>query len=188
MTDLYLLRHGQTAVNAQGRMQGRIDEPLDRVGREQVARAAAVIGTPDLLISSPLLRARQTAEAFGIQYEVDRRWTEMDYGTLDGERLAEIDLEVWDNWRADPEFRPSGGETLPELDRRVAEACQALALRLTEGRIVVTTHVTPIKSAVAWALGASSSLHWRIRLDQATLTRIEFAPNGPFLVSFNERL
>ncbi len=188
MTRLYLLRHGQTAVNAAGRMQGRIDEPLDLTGRDQVVRAAAAIGIPDLLVSSPLLRARETADAFGIPYDVDERWSEMDYGDLDGQRLADVDPGVWASWRADSTFRPPGGETLPELDRRVAEACQSLALRLPHGRVVVTTHVTPIKSAVVWALGGEASLHWRLRLDQATLTRIEIGPTGPVLVGFNEAL
>ncbi len=188
MTKLFLLRHGRTAVNADGRMQGLIDEPLDQAGRAQVEAAARHIGTPDLVVSSPLLRARQTAEAFGVPYEVDPRWVEMDYGVLDGRRLADIDPMIWVRWREDPSFRPDGGESLVELDQRVAAACQSLCLQVPNGSVVVTTHVTPIKSAVVWALHASADLHWHLRVDQATLTRIEVGPGGPVLVSFNETM
>ena len=169
-------------------MQGHIDPPLDALGEQQVAAMAAMIGTPDAVVSSPLLRARQTAEAFGVPYEIDPRWAELRYGELDGARMADIDPQVWATWRADPTFRPAAGaETLVELDVRVADACAALCLAYPgTARVVVTTHVSPIKSALVWALGDSARLHWRFRVDQATLTRIEVGPDGPIVASFNE--
>src|SRR5438270_599571 len=69
---LVLVRHGQTAVNAGGRLQGRIDAPLTDVGRSQAAAAAAAVlavATPARVITSPLLRARETAAAFGVTVE-----------------------------------------------------------------------------------------------------------------------
>ncbi|MDP9465237.1 MAG: histidine phosphatase family protein, partial [Actinomycetota bacterium] len=74
---LILVRHGRTEANAARKLQGRLDLPLDEVGIAQVAGLTEWLGRPDRLISSPLLRARQTAEAFAVPYEVDERWTEL---------------------------------------------------------------------------------------------------------------
>ena len=69
---LILVRHGRTALNATGRLQGRLDEPLDDLGILQAKAAAERVGPVDELVTSPLLRARQTADAFGMPY-ADRR-------------------------------------------------------------------------------------------------------------------
>src|SRR5207302_5960129 len=103
--------------------------------------------------SSPLLRARETADAIGGTVEVDDRWIELDYGIWDGRPLAEVPAELWVRWRADPDFAPEGGESLAALGRRVADACQALAEEAADDDVVVVSHVSPIKAAVAWALG-----------------------------------
>ena len=76
-------------------LQGRLDLPLDEVGIAQVAGVAEWLGRPDRLVSSPLLRARQTAEAFEVPYEVDDRWIELDYGSLDGVPVADVADEIW---------------------------------------------------------------------------------------------
>ena len=70
---LVLVRHGRTEANAARKLQGLLDLPLDDVGYAQAAGVAQWLGKPDRVISSPLVRARQTAEAFGIPYEVDDR-------------------------------------------------------------------------------------------------------------------
>ncbi len=90
MPTLTLLRHGRTTANAGGLLQGRVDHALDETGRAQAAAAAAVIGAVDRVISSPLLRARQTAEAFGLTPEIDDRWIELDYGEWDGRPIADL--------------------------------------------------------------------------------------------------
>jgi broad specificity phosphatase PhoE len=87
---LVLVRHGRTAANAERKLQGHLDLPLDDVGMAQVAEVAVGWTSPDRVISSPLVRARQTAEAFGMPYEVDDRWIELDYGTLDGVPTSDV--------------------------------------------------------------------------------------------------
>lgn len=187
MTELFLVRHGRTELNAEGRFQGEVDSPLDILGQQQVERMARWIGAPGILISSPRLRCRQSAEAFGVPYEIDERWEELHYGDLDGQRLADFDPEMWAAWRSDPSFRPAAGaETLLELDERIAVACDALCLRFPNDRVVVVTHVSPIKSALVWALGAGPRMHWKFRVGQATLTRIEIGSLGPMVAGFNE--
>jgi broad specificity phosphatase PhoE len=189
---LYLARHGQTEANASGRLLGRLDPPLTDVGRAQAAALAPVLRDAARVVSSPLLRARQTAEAIrqagdgGTPVEVDDRWIELDYGIWDGRPLAEVPSELWSRWRDDPEFVPEGGESLAALGRRVADACQALADEAATDDVVVVSHVSPIKAAVAWALGVGDGVAWRMFVDVASLTRIAITDRGPVLRSFNE--
>ena len=184
---LVVVRHGQTAVNAEGRLQGRSDAPLTDLGRAQAAAVASVVDRPAIVVSSPLLRARQTAEAFGVPVTVDERWIELDYGELDGAELRSLSVEVWDAWRRDPAFALPGGESLVALGDRVRDACEEIATRAADETVVVVSHVSPVKAAVAWALGVGDEVAWRMFLDLAAVTRIAIGPRGPSLVSFNER-
>lgn len=183
---LILVRHGRTAANAEGRIQGRLDLPLDEVGQDQARRCAAAIGQVARVIASPLLRARQTAQAWGVEPEVDERWVELDFGVFDGMRSGEVPHEVWNRWRTDSEFRPEQGESLVDLYQRVLPALDELVLSARHDDIVVVSHVSPIKTAVGWALGAGLEVGWRAHLDQAAVCRIAFGANGPILHSFNE--
>jgi broad specificity phosphatase PhoE len=183
---LLLVRHGRTAANAERRLQGRLDLPLDDVGLAQVEGVASWLGRPDRLISSPLQRARQTAEVFSIPYEIDERWTELDYGSLDGVPVAEVDDKVWARWRVDPLYAAGGGETMAAMRDRVVEAAEELLADAVDQTIIVTTHVSPIKAAMAWALGVDLSVGWRCHLDQASVCRIAATPKGPVLLGFNE--
>lgn len=185
---LILVRHGQTAVNAEGRLQGRIDAPLTETGRAQAAACARVLPAPSQVITSPLLRARQTAETIAPAgpIEVDERWVELDYGEWDGAVLKTMDQEAWDRWRADPSFAPPGGESLAVLADRVAGACEALAPMARDADVVVVSHVSPIKAAVAWALGVGPDTSWRMFLGVAAITRIAIGPRGPSLTAYND--
>jgi probable phosphoglycerate mutase len=183
---LILVRHGRTALNASGRLQGRIDEPLDDVGQLQAKAAAERVGMVDELISSPLLRARQTADAFGMPYTLDERWIELAYGVYDGMPTGDVPSEVWRRWREDPTFEPEGGESLATLDTRVRAACVELAARAGEAIVAVVSHVSPIKAAVGWALGTGIEMSWRSHLSHASISRIDIRRGGPVLYTFNE--
>lgn len=183
---LILLRHGQTPANASGLLQGRVDNHLDETGRAQAAAAAATFSHPLRVISSPLERARQTAEAFGLPVEVDERWIELDYGAWDERPVRDVAPEEWAAWRSDAGFRPPGGESLVELQARVEGAIAAVAEEAARGDVVVVTHVSPMKAAVAWALGVGVETTWRMHVSQASITRIRTGGPGPALTSFNE--
>jgi alpha-ribazole phosphatase len=183
---LILVRHGRTALNAEGRLQGRIDEPLDDIGRKQAAIVAQHIGPVDVLISSPLRRATETAEAFGIPFETDERWIELSYGVFEGVAMADTPSEAWDRWQENVHYVPSGGESLAELDLRVREACAELSRIAGDTDVVVVSHVSPIKSAVSWALDATIAISWRSHLSPASICRIEMRRRGPVLTAFNE--
>ncbi|HXQ59721.1 MAG TPA: histidine phosphatase family protein [Acidimicrobiales bacterium] len=190
---LILVRHGETEANAAGVLLGRTESPLTENGRSQVAMLAPRVAGAARLISSPLGRARETAATLGLDLsvEIDERWAEIDYGDFDGHPLAGLPRDMLHQWRADPGFRPPGGETLVELGHRVRAACTELFAHTGdgargEGDIVVVSHVSPIKAAVAWALGTGDEISWRLHLSTASITRIAWGSGGPVLSGFND--
>jgi probable phosphoglycerate mutase len=183
---LIIVRHGRTAANAKGLLQGRVDNPLDSQGLEQAERIRGALGSIDVVVSSPLQRAIQTAEPLGLPCRVDERWIELDYGEWDEKPVSEITKEQWTRWRGDSSFAPPGGESLDSLDRRVGEACDELLPEAEDLNIAIFTHVSPIKSAVSWVLGAEKQISWSLNVGQAQITRIAIRQGRPVLVSFNE--
>jgi broad specificity phosphatase PhoE len=94
--------------------------------------------------------------------------------------------EFWVTWRADPAQRPPGGESLVDLGVRVRQACSELSERARAEDLVVVTHVSPIKAAVAWALEVGDDVAWRMFVAVASITRVGVTERGPVLRSFNE--
>jgi broad specificity phosphatase PhoE len=173
---LYVVRHGETAVNVAGLLLGRADAPLTERGIEQARSLAAALPAPDRLVSSPLRRARDTAAAFGRPVEVDERWIELDYGDFDGAEPASVPPEQWAEWRRETSA----------LGIRVRAACADLVHDATAGTVVVVTHVSPVKAAVAWALGVDDGVAERMWVEDAAVARIDASAGGPVLRSFNE--
>jgi len=185
---LILVRHGQTAANAAGLFLGRADPPLTDLGRRQADALAAALPRPGRVISSPLARAQQTAAAFGVPVELDERWIEMDYGDLDEQPVTSLAATAWQRWRADVNHAPEGGESLAAVGRRVRQACAELAADAAPMNVVVVSHVSPIKAAIAWALGTGDEIAWRMYVNDAAVCRIAIEPEGPTLRSFNESI
>lgn len=183
---LILLRHGRTEANARGLLQGRVDNHLDELGRAQAAAAAELIGPVDRVIASPLIRAQQTAAAFGVEVETDERWQEIAYGDWESKPVADVSPETWQTWREDLDFRPPDGETLRELGSRVQSSLEEIAPTAEHADVVVVSHVSPMKSAVAWALGAPEETTWNMYVAQAAICRIRISGSRRSLVSFNE--
>lgn len=190
---LILVRHGQTEANARGLLLGRADPPLTDTGRRQARSLAANLPIPARVVSSPLARARQTAAVIAantpgtrMTVEVDPRWIEMDYGRLDCRPASALDTASWQAWRDDPEFVPADGESLASVGRRVREACEALAAEAAHRDVVVVSHVSPIKAAVAWAMGVGDEVAWRMYLCDAAVSRIVTSGPTPLLLAFND--
>jgi broad specificity phosphatase PhoE len=182
---LILVRHGQTPANAKGLLLGRADPPLTELGEQQARAVAAFLPRPDRLISSPLRRAATTAAAFGADVEIDERWVELDYGTFDGVAPSDVPVETWRTWRNDATFCPGGGECLVDLRRRVEDACNDLVEAARDQVVVVVSHVSPIKAAIAWALQVPDHIAWRMHVEDASISRIDISANGPSLRWFN---
>ena len=194
---LTLVRHGQTAANAQNLLQGHVNHPLDEVGLAQVSLlggALQKISPVSRVVASPLQRAQQTAQAITqglsqhIEVETDPRWIELNYGDFDGQPVSSVSPEQWATWRTDEHFRPPHGETLAELSVRVHDAIDALLADSVSAHIVVVSHVSPIKAAVAWALGVGVEVSWRTALDRASMTTVRFDAKHPALKTFNVTL
>ena len=184
---LILVRHGRTAFNAAGKLVGRLDPPLDEVGRAQAAAIGDALKGVDRVVSSPLLRARQTAEYIGTPVEVDDRWIEVDYGEYDGMVLGSPEAAaLWEAWRSDVSIVPPGGESLEQMGQRVVSALDELLPAVVESDIAVVSHVSPIKAAVSYVLGAGPETAWRSHLDPASISRITISPRGAVLRTFNE--
>lgn len=202
-TKVILVRHGRTAVNAQGRLSGRHDPELDELGERQVRAAAEALqrligGRTVTVVSSPLVRCFQTAQAVALACSgvesppmVDDRFIEMDYGEWDGRKLSDVPAESWRRWREDPDFAPPGGETLMSVTARVSEGVRDWVSRQPGEVLVVASHVSPIKAAVIWALGVGEQATWRMRLSNASVTSLDVMVRPPDEVSatvtaFNE--
>ncbi len=195
---LVLVRHGQSESNAAGKLSGRQDPPLTDIGACQaelvgrlLARERAQSQSPRAvrLVASPLRRARATAELIGFalgesQVTVEEALVELDYGRLEGLRPSQVPAETWAAWRADASWRPEGGESLAELHERVSSWCEEIAEEAASTDVVAVSHVSPIKAAAAWAVGAGPELSWRLSLGVAAITRISTSPR--LLQSFGE--
>lgn len=189
---LYLVRHGRTAANAQNRFQGRLDLPLDEVGERQAAAMADYVrslsaGIDEVWCSSTL-RATQTAAHYGVEPTIDDRWIEVNFGIYEGRPIGELPQSVWDSWREDEHFAPEGGESFGSVAARVKAACDEILARSADHDIVVVSHMTPIKTAVAWALDTPLDIMFHTQLSHGALCRIGLGAHGALLHSFNETL
>jgi broad specificity phosphatase PhoE len=192
---ILLLRHGRTAANAGGLLLGRADPELDEEGRRQAVRLADELeasarGRIRQVVSSPLRRCQETAavvaRSLGVPVEIDERWIELDYGELDGVPVSDVPATTWASWMADVGWAPPGGESLIELGERVGQACDELVRMAADEDVAVITHVSPVKAAVAWALGVGDDIAWSLYVAPASITRIDTQAERRSLRSFNE--
>jgi probable phosphoglycerate mutase len=191
-TRLLMLRHGQTDFSVQGRYSGRADLPLTELGERQATAAAArLANTGDVaaVVSSPMLRARQTAQpvagALGVPLRVHDGLIEADFGAWEGLTFAEAsarDPELHTRWLTDTSVAPPDGESMDAVHRRVRRVRDQLIAEHGGATVVVVSHVTPIKSLLRMALDVGPSLLHRLHLDIASLSVAEFFPDGPALV------
>jgi alpha-ribazole phosphatase len=191
---LILLRHGRTPNNAQARLQGQFDSPLDDVGREQAALAGEYLRRRfdvQRVITSALVRAQETAACAGFTgdgVEIDDRWREIDFGEYDDRRIGDVITELTARWRADPDYVPGGGESMTTMHERVVEACVELAPAAADEDVLVVTHATPIKSAAVWAMGGTASMMMNLWVNLATVSVVDHVHGEFMLREFNTRI
>lgn len=185
---LILLRHGRTVANADARVQGNFDSPLDEVGRAQARAAGESIRSRwsvDRVITSDLQRTRDTATEAGFGHlptEVDECWREIDFGTYDNRSTREVIGELGARWSADIGFVPEGGESMAAMHERITGAAAPLVEQARTETILVVTHATPIKSVVAHLLGGDARMILAFQVNLASTT--SFVNAGPeFLLS-----
>ncbi|MBN9619248.1 MAG: histidine phosphatase family protein, partial [Actinobacteria bacterium] len=182
------VRHGSTAHSHRRLFSGHNDLPLDAVGRRQAEDVAALIADlddVDVVLTSPLRRARETAEAIagrdGLDVEVVDGLIEVDYGRWEGLRFAEVQArwpDELDAWLTDETVAPPEGESFASATRRVQALLADLLRRYPRRRVVAVSHVTPIKTALRLALGAPHETIFRFHLEPASLSVVDYYADG----------
>jgi len=196
MTEIVLIRHGETEYNRAGIFRGRVDVPLNDRGREQALRvAAAVAAAPiDAVYSGPLTRAVETAlpvaRAHGLAPVVDSAFDNIDLGRWQGVRKADVERsepDLWRLWVEDPDaLRIPGGETLEAVGRRA----HTRALELVRGhegqRIAIVSHRSVLKLLTGRLLGMTTGYFWKLYLDNAAYSILDWNGTEFVLIKWNE--
>jgi probable phosphoglycerate mutase len=187
-TRLLLLRHGQTELSVQRRYSGHGDPGLTPLGHAQAAGAAARLArVPDIaaVLTSPLRRARQTADAVaaatGAPFVVRQGLIETDFGKWEGLTFPEAqarDPQLHAEWLGSEEVAPPGGESFAAVGRRVAAELADVLREYPGATLVLVTHVTPIKMLLRDALQGGPGVLYRLHLDLAALSIVDFYPDG----------
>lgn len=194
-TSTLLLRHGQTLMSVERRYSGRSNAPLTTAGIQQAVAAGKHLAGAglDVIISSPLLRAVQTAQEVaavtGVPVITDDAFRETDFGAWEGLTFADV-REGWPDemaaWMADPQVAPPDGESFADVDVRVTGALRRMLAEREGQRVLIVSHVTPIKTLVAAALLAPPAALYRMHLDLAALSEVDWYAGGSALLrSFN---
>lgn len=192
-TTLVLVRHGVTAHTVEKRFSGGLasaNPGLSDEGRDQVRAAAdwlaPIADAIDAVIASPVRRTRESAEIvaerLGREVELEPGFAEMEFGRWDGMTFAEVadqHQDELDAWLGSLEVAPGGGESFRQVEERVLAGLDRV-LEAHAGRtVVVVSHVTPIKTLVAHALGAPLEAVYRMELTPASVTVLSFFGGGP---------
>ncbi|KJK47134.1 acid phosphatase [Lentzea aerocolonigenes] len=187
-TRLILLRHGQTKLSIERRYSGRGDHELTELGLQQAEKAARRLSEVDgveAIISSPLQRATQTAQALasktGLEVVTHQGLIETDFGTWEGLTFAEAaeqDPEIHRRWLSDTSQKPPGGESFDEVHARVRKARTEIIAKFGGKTLVVVSHVTPIKTLLRQALDVGPQFLFRMHLDLTGVSIAEFYPDG----------
>ncbi len=190
-TTFVLLRHGETALTPEKRFSGSggTDPELSPAGRRQaeaVAAALAARGTIQAVVSSPMRRCRETAEAvaarLGLDVRVEEGLREADFGAWEGLTFAEVrerHPEDLDAWLASTKAAPTGGgESFAAVARRVSLSRDKLLARYAGRTVLLVTHVTPVKTLVRLALGAPPESLFRMELSAASLSAVAYYADG----------
>jgi probable phosphoglycerate mutase len=199
-TTIYFVRHGETILTPTRKFSGTgaLDPELTADGLAQAARVAEEVAKlePEVLISSPLQRARQTADAIakstGLKVIDDKDWYELSFGSWDGKSIEEVKAEDPDDYQAwlnSSAYRPGGGESYDEARIRIEAAIDKVVAEYPGKKVVVVTHNGVIKSAANIAIGGPNDGVFHMDATPCSISSISIWPSDGLraLRSFNER-
>ncbi len=195
-TTVYLVRHGESAWNAQGRYQGRLDAPLSELGLRQadlLARRLASVRL-DAVYSAPLQRARVTAERIaaphGLPVTDEPRLTEIDHGEWNGMLRSDVESrypEMARLWReSSDKVRMPGGESLADVRRRATAALDAIVLAHPNHAVLVVSHHAVLKVVLGTLLGMGLDGFWALDADQASVSIADLGGPWPLVTLVND--
>ena len=198
MLNVYLLRHGQTAWNADGnRYCGRTDLPLTEKGIKQAELVHEQLKhySFEAVYSSPLQRANITAQIISGRKDViiDDRLTEADFGNWEGkskEQFINEDEVLWNNWIADPAVTKAGrtGETAGEVVKRVDSFFKSLRSQFKTGNILVVAHNGVNRFYLAYKLGMHLKDYRKLVQENSTVSMFQLDEEGELtLVHLNAK-
>ncbi len=196
---LILIRHAETVANVQHRWVGWNDTPLTDRGEAQAEtvarRLAAEVTDAVALYTSPLPRARRTAEvigqALGLKPVPLDDLREINFGDMDGVTLEEMKThhpDLYERWwdRTDVEFAWPGGERRSDFFRRVSAACDEILSRHREGTVLIVAHGGTLRAMLAHLLPDQMSQWWGYELGHCTLTRLLVEDGRASLLALND--
>ncbi|HEX2050854.1 MAG TPA: histidine phosphatase family protein [Actinomycetota bacterium] len=183
---IVLVRHGETEWSRAHRHTGRTDVPLTAAGRAQAEALCGALAARRfaVVLTSPLLRARQTCELAGFASEavVERRLVEWDYGDYEGRTTADIRTEV-EGWTVWTHGAPSG-ETAADVGARVDRVLDDLRAR--DGDALVFAHGHVLRVLAARWIGQPPTFGRSLRLDTATLSELGYERETPVILRWNQ--
>jgi broad specificity phosphatase PhoE len=160
VTTLLLVRHGETDWNRDGRWQGHSDTPMNELGREQARELADTLDSVDVIYSSDLARARETAEILGarlgIEVRLDERLRERSFGAWEGLTMEEIERhfrEAHDRWRAGEGFGAEDAESFEAFAARVRSFLEDVFRSHPQETVLIVSHGGSIRVIHALASG-----------------------------------
>ncbi len=194
VTLIDLIRHGEPVGGRLYRGSG-IDDPLSEKGWAQMWAAVGEEVPWHTVVTSPLLRCRAFAEAltkrYGLPLELEPRFREVGFGAWEGRRPEEIERDMPDAYAAfyaDPvRARPAGAESLERFGARVAAALEDMLVRHVGEHLLVVAHAGVIRAAMGFVLGATPEAWYRVRVDNAGITRFHHDQSGMRLEFHNRR-
>ncbi len=147
------------------------DDPIDDVGRAKAERLKGTLRRFDLCLTSPALRARETAAALGLTATVDERLRDCDFGRWTGRKLSQVivrEPRKLMSWMSNPSSAPHGGETIPQVMERVA--LWISEPERSKVHTVAITHASVIRAAIVYVIQAQPQSFWRIDVSPLSLT------------------
>ena len=194
ITRLLVIRHGETAWNTEGRIQGHTDIPLNDKGRWQAERLAQALASEDLdaIYASDLDRARNTAQpvadAAGLPLQLNARLRERHFGRHEGFTQVEVAAqwpEEGRRWRErDPSYGPEGGETLQSFYDRCVTELTALAHQHMGQSIAVVAHGGVLDCFYRAANGVAIEAPRTWVVGNACVNRLLYTPQGFTMVAW----
>jgi broad specificity phosphatase PhoE len=173
MHRITLICHGATAATRRAAFP--TDEPLEDETSEAIVAFGLRLRRADRVLTSPLVRARQTAAALELDVQEDQALRDLDHGRWAGRTIADVhatEPEAFAAWLGDDAAAPHGGETRSELRRRLAAFMQSQT-RAT-GHTVCVTHAAVVRTVVLHVLDAPAASFWRIDVEPMSTTDVRF--------------
>ena len=191
-TVIDLIRHGEPEGGSRYRGHA-IDDPLSETGWRQMWQAAGTTVQWQHIITSPLARCREFACALGerdhVGVSIDDRLKEIGFGAWEGRTRAELkrnDLQAYQAFYHDPvNCRPTGAEALDSFFARVTDAYEDIIQQQTGSHCLLVAHAGVIRAIITHVLRAEAGSLYRIKVDNAGITRIRHGLYGPMLEFVN---